>query len=83
MQVTMICNESVVDCQYMLTTGALRSAPGAVPNFYEEVVQSYTDEAFRSHFRMNRSTMQARINITSLKHWRNRPALEAIKRNFK
>lgn len=38
----------------------LKSLPGSVPNFYEEVVQNYTDEAFRSHFRMNRSSMKAR-----------------------
>jgi hypothetical protein len=61
----MMSNDSVIDSMQLLQllrlpVWDLKSLPGSVPNFYEEVVQNYSDEAFRSHFRMNRSSMKAR-----------------------
>jgi hypothetical protein len=64
LQVMMMSDESGTGINYIqllrLPVWDLKSLPGSVPNFYEEVVQNYSDDAFRSHFRMNRSSMQAR-----------------------
>jgi hypothetical protein len=53
--------------EFLLLAGACLSTKvtykGCVENFFEMVVPSYSQDSFRSHFRMTRNTMQVGLYI--------------------